>query len=85
MESGLSLQTRRELLQHVIPQYREASTIKKKSRPLDAFTTTTGYNRKYTMWLLKHAKRGATPTSAPPPALCWISGPTRTVPGLACR
>ena len=41
VESGLSLQTRRELLQQVISQYREA---------------TTGYNRKYAMWLLNHAK-----------------------------
>ena len=56
MESGLSLQTRRELLQQVIPQYREATTVKKKSKLLDAFTATTGYNRKYAMWLLNHAK-----------------------------
>ncbi len=41
MESGLRLQTRRAFLQQVIPQYREA---------------TTGYNRKYAMWLLNHAK-----------------------------
>ena len=56
MESGLSLQTRRELLQQVISQYREAKTVKKKSKLLDAFTATTGYNRKYAMWLLNHAK-----------------------------
>ena len=56
MESELRLQTRRELLQHVIPQYREATTVKKKSKLLDAFTATTGYNRKYAMWLLNHAK-----------------------------
>lgn len=56
MEGGLGLQTRRELLQQVIPQYREATTVKKKSKLLDAFTATTGYNRKYAMWLLNHAK-----------------------------
>jgi Integrase core domain len=55
VESELRLQTRRELLQHVIPQYREATTVKKKSKLLDAFTATTGYNRKYAMWLLNHA------------------------------
>jgi len=52
----LRLQTRRELLQQVIPQYREASTVKKKSKLLDAFTATTGYNRKYAMGFLNHAK-----------------------------
>jgi hypothetical protein len=41
VETGLSLQTRRALLQQAIPQYRQA---------------TTGYNRKYAMWLLNHAK-----------------------------
>src|SRR5438128_11559430 len=56
MREGSSLQTRRELLQHMLPQYREASTVKKKSKLLDAFTATTGYNRKYAIWLLNHAK-----------------------------
>jgi hypothetical protein len=56
VESGLSLQTRRALLQQVVPQYRQAKTVKKKSKLLDAFTTATGYNRKYAMWLLNHAK-----------------------------
>jgi hypothetical protein len=40
----------------MIPQYREASSVKKKSKLLDAFTATTGYKRKYAMWLLNHAK-----------------------------
>jgi hypothetical protein len=31
----------------MIPQYRQAMTVKKKSKLLDAFTATTGYNRKY--------------------------------------
>src|SRR5438093_11741919 len=56
MEGGLRLQTRRALLQHMIPQYRQETTVKKKSKLLDAFTATTGYNRKYAMWLLNHAK-----------------------------
>jgi len=56
VESGLSLQTRRELLQQVIPQYRAATTVRKKSKLLDAFTATTGYNRKYAMHLLNHTK-----------------------------
>lgn len=58
MESGLSLQTRRAFLQQVIPHYREASTVKQKSKLLDAFTATTGYHRKYAMWLLNLAKVG---------------------------
>jgi hypothetical protein len=46
----------------VIPQYREAKTVKKKSKLLDALTETTGYNRKYAMYLLNHAQVGqATP------------------------
>jgi hypothetical protein len=56
VEGGLRLQTRRALLQQVIPKYREASIVKKKSKLLDAFTATAGYNRKYAMWLLNHAK-----------------------------
>jgi hypothetical protein len=57
MREGMSLQTRRELLEHMLPQYREASTVKKKSKLLDAFTAATGYNRKYAMWLLNHTKQ----------------------------
>src|SRR2546429_7708249 len=40
----------------MLPQYRGASTVKKKSKLLDAFTAATGYNRKYAMGLLNHAK-----------------------------
>ena len=49
VESGLSLQTRRELLQQMISQYCQATTVKMKSKLLDAFTVTTGYNLKYAM------------------------------------
>jgi hypothetical protein len=39
MEGGLRLQSRRAFLQHVIPQYREASTVKKQSkRPSAQYT-----------------------------------------------
>ena len=57
VEGGLRLHTRRTLLQQVIPKYREASTVKKKSKLLDAFTATTRYNRKYTLWLLNDDER----------------------------
>ncbi|TMD69215.1 MAG: hypothetical protein E6I91_02700 [Chloroflexi bacterium] len=67
MEDGLRLQTRRELLQHMIPQYREASTVKRKCKLLDAFTAATGYNRKYAIWLLNHAQEGQPIAHAPRP------------------
>src|SRR5438445_1743730 len=56
--AGVSLQTRRALLQSMIPQYRTASSVKRKSKLLDAFTAATGYNRKYAMGLLNHAQEG---------------------------
>ena len=93
MEDGLRLQTRRELLQSMIPQYREASTIKRKSRLLDAFTAATGYNRKYAMWLLNHAKEEPHSPQRPAPAItdrtsntrCSWSGtpPTASVPNAS--
>jgi hypothetical protein len=58
MRGGVSLQTRRAFLQHMIPRYRKASSVKQKSKLLDAFTATTGYNRKYAMWLLNHVQEG---------------------------
>ena len=58
MRGGVSLQTRREFLQHMIARYRKASSVKKKSKLLDAFTAATGYNRKYAMELLNHAQEG---------------------------
>src|SRR2546427_6886342 len=67
MREGMSLQTRRELLEHMLPQYRKASSVKKKSKLLDAFTATTGYNRKYAMWLLKHAQEGQPTPQRPRP------------------
>src|SRR5437016_844221 len=67
MREGMSLQTRRELLQHMLPQYRQASTVKKKSKLLDVLTAATGYNRKYAMWLLKHTKEVQTNPQRPRP------------------
>ena len=58
MRVGVSLQTRREILQHMLPQYRKACSVKRKSKLLDAFTAATGYNRKYAMELLNHAQEG---------------------------
>jgi len=59
MRGEVSCQTRRELLQHIIPQYRKASSVKKKSKLLVACTAKIGYNRTYAMWLLNHAERVA--------------------------
>ena len=56
MRAGVSLQTRREILQHMLPQYRKACSVKRKSKLLDAFTAATGYNRKFAMGLLNHAQ-----------------------------
>src|SRR5438270_12087257 len=67
MMGGVSLQTRRAFFQSMIPQYREASTVKKKSKLLDAFTAATGYNRKYAIWLLNHAQEGQPIAQAPRP------------------
>jgi len=57
VERGLCLQTRRELLAQVLPQYRGASPEQKRQL-LDAFTQRTGYHRKYAMWLLNHTEQG---------------------------
>jgi hypothetical protein len=52
---GVSLRTRRELLQHMVPRYCKASSTKKRVL-LDEVTQATGYNRKYVIWLLNHAE-----------------------------
>ena len=67
MREEVSLHTRRALLQSMLPQYRKASSVKKKSKLLDAFTTTTGYYRKYAMWLLNHAQEGQPTPQRPRP------------------
>lgn len=53
----LSFQTRRELLQQMTPRYRQASTPEKGAL-LDEIAATTGYARRYAMWLLNHPQEG---------------------------
>ncbi len=55
MERSLSFQAKREVLQQMAPQYREASPSQKRTL-LEAFVATTGYVRKYARWLLNHAE-----------------------------
>jgi len=55
MEKSLSYQARREVLQQIAPQYREASSSQKRTL-LDAFVATTGYHCTYARWLLNHAE-----------------------------
>jgi hypothetical protein len=54
VEKSLRYQTRREVLQQVAPQYREASSSQKRTL-LDAFVATTGYHRTCARWLRNHA------------------------------
>ncbi len=54
--AGLSLQTRRALLEQMAPEYHEAPPPKKRLL-LDAFTRTTGYHRTYAQWLLNHSEK----------------------------
>jgi hypothetical protein len=83
VESGLSLQTRRELLQSMTPQYREASTIKRKSRLLDATTRSDGIQSQVRHVAPQPCERGAVLTSAATPTPLRVRSPTRVVPGLA--
>ena len=53
MKSPLSYQARRELVEQMAPQYREAPRSQKMLL-LDTFVALTGYVRKYAMWLLNH-------------------------------
>ncbi len=55
VEKSLSYQARREVLQQMAPQYREASASEKRT-VLDTFVATTGYVPKYARWLLNHAE-----------------------------
>jgi hypothetical protein len=56
----LSAQTRRELLLQMVPRYREASASHKGAL-LDEIAATTGYARRYAMWLLNHPQEGQHP------------------------
>jgi hypothetical protein len=53
--AGLSLQTRRAVLEQMASAYREAPPAKKRVL-LDEFTQTTGYHRTYARWLLNHSE-----------------------------
>ena len=53
VKSPLSYQARRELVEQMAPQYREASRTQK-ILLLDTFVAMTGYVRTYAMWLLNH-------------------------------
>ena len=55
MERSMSFQARREVLQQMAPQYRHAPLSQKRTL-LESFIATTGYVRKYAMWLLNHAE-----------------------------
>jgi site-specific recombinase XerD len=63
---GLSLQAKRELLEQEAPQYRSASAAQKKEI-LNSFTRSTGYHRKYAMWLLNHPEEGQPAPARPRP------------------
>jgi hypothetical protein len=52
---SLRYQARREVLQQITPQYRQASAAQKRTL-LDAFVATTGYHSTYARWLLNHAE-----------------------------
>lgn len=60
MSLGLSFQTRRELLQLMVPRYCGASASEKGAL-LDEIAATTGYSRRYAMWLLNHSEAGQHP------------------------
>lgn len=53
--ASLNLQGRRALLKQFASQYREASPAQKPML-LDTFAQSTGYHRRYGMWLLNHAE-----------------------------
>jgi hypothetical protein len=55
VEKSLSYHARREVLQQMTPQYRQASPAQKRTL-LDEFVATTGDVRKYARWLLNHAE-----------------------------
>jgi hypothetical protein len=60
VERPLSYEARRTLLQLMGPRYREASASQKGAL-LDEFAASTGYVRRYAMWLLNHPIEGQPP------------------------
>ncbi|MEO9028765.1 MAG: hypothetical protein ABI413_08130, partial [Ktedonobacteraceae bacterium] len=65
----MSFHARREVLHQLAPQYQHASSAHK-STLLDEYTTLTGYNRKYAMWLLNHAQEDQQATSSATARTC---------------
>jgi len=63
--AGLSLQTRRALLQHMAPAYCDAPLAQRRVL-LDEFTQTTGYHRTYARWLLTHSEDVLRPVARHP-------------------
>jgi hypothetical protein len=55
MAERVTLQSRREVLKHFAPLYREASSDHKRVL-LDPFVQATGSHRRHGMWLLTHAE-----------------------------
>ncbi len=53
VESMVGFQTKRELIRQIVPRYQKAS-ISQKGVLLDEIAATTGYARRYAMWLLNH-------------------------------
>jgi Integrase core domain len=65
VEKGWKTPAKRALLQQVAPQYQSASASHKK-QILAQFMTSTGYVRKYAMWVLNHAEEILQTTAASP-------------------
>ena len=53
VESTAGFQTRHEVMRQMVPRYQKAS-ISQKGALLDEIAATTGYARRYAMWLLNH-------------------------------
>jgi hypothetical protein len=62
VELTMSFQTKREVIRQMIPCYRNAS-VSQKGALLDEIAATTGYARRYAMWLLNHPQEIQLPPS----------------------
>ena len=81
MKSPLSYQARCELVEHMAPQYREASRAQK-ILLLDTFVVMTGYVRKYAMWLLISSRRIKAEHPACASRSLWSRNPGSPVLGM---
>jgi hypothetical protein len=68
MRQKMSLDSRRELLDRVIPRYRVACS-EEKERILDEFVSATGYHRKYAVTVLNQEARSHEPCPKRPPRI----------------